>query len=579
MRIVLPFVLLAAVLAVSMMWQRPQPRADLTIAYVSIETLDPQITRASDDVRMAYSMFEGLMTFNADFEVTPGVAESVKVSDDGLTYTFKLRADAKWSDGEPVKASDFRRSWMLGMLPDTAPPYIDFLHYIKGGKAFTDWASERLAEVSKIEDPDEMFADAQKRAAELPDKYKELVGVTTPDERTVIVELERFTPYFAEISATWPLFPLPMHVIDTLTSVDDGTGMVRRDQQWIKPDNTPRTMISNGPYQLTEWKFKQRIRLTANEHYWNAQAVQAKTVELINCTDVKSMYNLYHSGAIDVLLGATPLPYAPELLDAQKAGERNDVHKYNAYGTYYYEFNCREGSRFADARVRRAFTMAVDKAQITEKVTRLRQEPTGAFIPRGGIAGYESPKGLPFDPERARAELKAAGYGPDKPFGEFEFSYNTGSGHDTVAQAVARMWEREFADYGVKVKLDGQEWKVFLEKRSSGNFDMARGGWFGDYMDPTTFLDLFKTGNGHNDGGFSDPKYDGLLEEAEKELDPKKRFAILERAEAYAMDEALPVLPLYYYNLIDLYDPDRVSDVGNHPRNLQLLYQIKVKSQ
>lgn len=575
MRIVIPFVLLAAVLAVSMMWQRPQPRADLTLAYISIETLDPQITRASDDVRMAYAMFEGLMTFNADFEVAPGVAESVKVADDGLTYTFKLRADAKWSDGEPVKASDFSRSWMLGMLPDTAPPYIDFLHYIKGGKAFTEAATASLEAIEEADDP---RAAGELRAAKLIDQFAEMVGVKTPDDRTVIVQLERFTPYFEEISATWPLFPLPMHIIDTVTSIDDGTGRIGRDRQWIKPENEPRTMVSNGPYILDEWKFKQRMRLAANEHYWNSGAVHAKTVELINCTDVKSMYNLYHSGAIDVLLGATPLPYSPELLVAQAEGERNDVHKYNAYGIYYYEFDCREGSRFADVRVRRAFAMAIDKAQITEKVTRLRQEPTGGFIPRGGIAGYESPQGLPFDPDRARAELKAAGYGPDKPFGEFELSFNSGGGHENTAQAVARMWEREFADFGVKIKLDVQEWKVFLEKRSSGNFDIARGGWFGDYMDPTTFLDLFKTGNGHNDGGFSDPKYDGLLEEAEKELDPKKRYAILEEAERYAMDEAMPVLPLYYYNLIDLYDPDHVDGVSDHPRNLKLLYQIKVKS-
>jgi len=580
MRLLLPIVILVALVVGSMMLSTPTHQAELTTGYVSIETLDPQVARASEDIRVTYALFEGLMTFDNDFNVVPGVAASYDVSDDRRTYTFHLRRDAKWSDGHPVTADDFYRAWMLGMLPDTAPPYIDFLHYIDGGKAFTEHAGELLAEVSDLP-PTQRLPAARQRIETLHRDFAEMVGVRAPDDHTLIVELAQPTLYFNEIAATWPLFPLPMHVIDELSSVDPGTLMYRRDSQWVKPGHDPTTMVSNGPYRLTGWRFKNHIRFEANPHYWNRQIVGPRTVELKNFTAHQAMYNAYHSGTLDIYLGATPLPFAPELIEALRDGRRDDVHPFNAFGTYYYEFNCRptwrgEPNRFADARVRRAFTLAIDKAVITRQVTRLHQQPAGGFVPPNSIKGYTSPDGLGYDVEAARKLLRDAGYGPSKPFGAVTFSYNTGGGHENVAQAVARMWEMAFDAFNVSVKLDPMEWKVFLSKRQSGDFEIARAGWFGDYMDPTTFLDMFVTGNGHNDGGFSNETYDHLLEKAATTLDPDARFELLARAERLLVQEQLPIIPLYYYRIIDLYDEDHVAGVSKHPRNLPLFYRMRV---
>ncbi|QNN24186.1 peptide ABC transporter substrate-binding protein [Planctomycetales bacterium ZRK34] len=582
MRLLLPVLILVGLMIGSLMLNRPEPRAELTTGYISVETLDPQIARASEDIRIAYALFEGLYSFDNEFNTVPGVASSYDLSDDHRTWTFHLRASARWSDGEPVTASDFTRSWMIGLLPDTSPPYIEFLQYIRGGADFTKWATERLKQVNAIVDLAERRAAAQQRVDDMPAQFHNIVGVRTPDDHTIVVELERPVPYFLEIAASWPLFPLPMHVIDKLMQVDPGTGMLRRDPQWIKPDNDPPTMISNGPFELAAWKFKRAIRMQANPHYWNADAVGPESVELRNYSDMYAMYNAYHSGGIDIALGVTPVPFAPEIVEAQRAGKRDDVHQFNAYGTYYYACNTRptlsdgRPNPLANVHARRALAMAIDRQLIVDSVTRLHQQATTGFTPTGAIRGYDTPTGLEYNLEAARAEMRAAGYGPGKPFGPLLMIYNTGGGHDLVAQAMARMWEQAFAEFGLEPQTEAQEWKVFIKRRSAGNFMVARGGWFGDYTDPTTFLDLFKTGNGNNDSGFSDPKYDAMLAEAAETLDPVQRFDLLEKAEAYIVRDRLPIVPLYYYSIIDLYDAEHVSNVSTHPRNLQMFARMKV---
>lgn len=585
MRVLLPVLILIGLLVGSLMLNRPEPRAELTTGYISVETIDPQIARASEDIRIAYSLFEGLYNFDNDFHVVPGVAESYDLSDDHRTWTFHLRRDAKWSDGRPVTAGDFSRAWMIGLLPDTAPPYIEFLQYLRGGADFTQWATRRLGEVTALSNPAERRAAAQKRVDDMPAQFAKTVGVRTPDDHTVVVELERPVPYFLEIAASWPLFPLPIHVLDRLMQIDPTSGMLRRDPQWIKPDNDPRTMISNGPYELVAWQFKRSIRMKANPYYWNAPVVGPQSVELRNFKDMYAMYNAYHSGALDIALGVTPVPFAPEIVAAQRAGLRNDVHQFNAYGIYYYTNNTRptlsngQPNPLANVHVRRALTMAIDRQRLVDSVTRLHQQPTTSFIPQGAIRGYDTPHGLDFNLEAARAEMRAAGYGPDKPFGPLLMIYNTGGGHDIVAQAMARMWQTAFAEFGLQPRTEAQEWKVFIKRRSAGDFMVARAGWFGDYTDPTTFLDLFKSGNGNNDSGFADPKYDAMLAEAARTLDPARRYDLLENAERYIVAEQLPVVPLYYYSLIDLYDPQHVTNVSTHPRNLQMFARMRVHAQ
>lgn len=588
MRLALPLVLLVALLFAAIALDAPEPRADLTTGYVSIETLDPQMMRAAVDVRLAYATFEGLCTYDpATFTVRPGVAERWKVSQDGLRYTFYLRADAKWSDGKPVTTHDFVHSWRLALLPDTAPPYAEFLHAMKGAGAYAQWASESLKQVTDAP-AEARQARAEARVAAIPDKFDELVGVTAVDDRTLIVELEKAMPYFLDIVATWPYFPVPAHVIDEATTLKSDTWMYQRDPIWVKPDR----IVTNGPYTPSRWRFKSELVLRANPHFHDAESVKSQTVRLTWFSDELAMFNAYESGVLDVMFGAGPLDFAAELVEAQNDGKRNDLHGFSAFGTYYYAYSCRpkladgRENPFADVRVRRAFSLVIDKRALVEQVTRLRQDVSDVFIPPGSIAGYQSPKGVACVSDAATAEqrqamidqarqlLADAGYPGGRGLPTIEMSHNTGGGHELVAQAMKSMWEKHL---GVTVSIDKQEWKIFLRKRKTGDFMIARSGWFGDYGDPTTFLDLFQTDNGNNDTGLSDEHYDQMLAEAASELDAAKRLAMLSQAESYLLNQRVPILPLYQYKIIHLFDPDHVTGVSTHPRNLQMFQFIEVK--
>ena len=587
MRLALPLLLLVGLFAAAFALDRPEPPAELNLAYIFVQTLDPTQMQSSEDIRFGYAMFEGLCTFNPDtFTIEPGVAESWDVDDDRLRYTFHLRDDARWANGDAVTAGDFIATWRQTMLPDFAGPYHEFLMYIRGGQAYFDWAAAQLKRIEAEPDPAAAADLARRRIADYPARFDALVAARAVDDRTLVVELERRVPYFLETVACWPLFPLHATTRDA-AEYDPQTHLLRRPRDYTKAGR----FIGNGPYRLAAWRFKREIRLDANPHYWNRPPDMPRTVAAVCFADNHlAAFNAYNTGAIDLYLGAS-LPFNADLVHAAEQGRRNDVHANNNWGTYFYGFNCRpklsdgRANPIADPRVRRALALTVDKRAIVRDVTRLNQQIARTFIPPDSIDGYTAPKGLDClsdadSPEqrkamidRARALLAEAGYADPADLPPIELMYNTGGGHENVAQAVANMWEQAL---GVRVVFRSMEWKIFLHEYNAGNFMVARASWFGDYGDPTTFLNLFQTGNGNNDTGFSDPHYDGLLDQAAQTLDPAERFDLLEQAEAYAVDRMRPILPLYHYRLIHLYDPQRVSGVSAHPRNIQMFHRMKV---
>lgn len=619
MRLLVILMLVGLLLTLAFAYKGGEERADLTLHYLSFETLDPTMTQASADVRVAYALFEGLCTFDPyDFTVQPGVAERWDVSDDKRTYTFHLRKDAKWSDGRPLTTHDFVTTWRQGMMPDFAPPYADFLMHVKGAKAFQQWCLdelERIKELAQEQLDDDLMDEvrayvrqspidvgldqentldevrsvlARMRVDEAERQFDALVGVRAIDDHTLEVQLDTPCSYFLDLVASWPFFPLPEHVTRQHTKLDKTTHMLRRDPQWIKPE----TIVSNGPYRLKVWRFKRDVLFEANEHFHTPERVKSKTVRMIWFADDNTAYNAYASGLIDAQIGATPVPYMPEIIKAKRDGKRRDVHEATSFGTYYFAINNRPklqdgtDNPFKDVRVRRAFTMVVDKDELVKNVTRLHQSVSGVFVPPGSIPGYDSPPGQGClsdakDPaerqamiEQAKRLLADAGYPNGEGLPVIEISYNTGGGHELVSQALAAMWRDNL---GIKTSLRGQEWKVFLGQRNKGHFMLARSGWFGDYGDPTTFVDLFRTGHGNNDFGHSDPWYDDFLDEAARETDPAERMKMLRRAEQYVMGEKFVMLPLYQYKLVHLYDPDKVTGVTLHPRNLQMYHYIEVK--
>lgn len=485
-------------------------RADLVfINGAEPETLDPALVTGQPEGRVVNALFEGLTTFNAEARPGPGMAESWTVSDDKRVYTFTLRADAQWSDGTPLTAHDFVASWRRTLLPDTAASYNYQLFYVKNAQPF---AEEKITDFSQV-------------------------GVKALDDRTLEVTLENPTPFFLDLCATPPLAPVPTRLIEKVG--DD----------WIKPEH----MVNNGAYLLDTWRINDLIRLKKNPRYWNAAQVALETIDVLPIAKDTVAFNFYASGLADLCMdkGLTP----PALLDELK--KRPDFHPAPFLGTYFLRFNCQKGP-FADPRVRRAFSMAVDKRRIVEKVTRAGELPAAGFVPPG-LEGYAAPDGLPYDPEKARALLAEAGFPEGKGFPLVNYLYDDKGSNEFIAVELQDMWKKEL---GVSVNLAKQEWKVYLNSMSSLDYDIARSSWVGDYPDPNTFLDMFLTGGGNNRTGWSDPAYDRLLADAAKETDPVRRAAILREAEILLVVREAPICPLYYYVGIQLYDPEKIGGIA-----------------
>jgi oligopeptide transport system substrate-binding protein len=322
-------------------------------------------------------------------------------------------------------------------------------------------------------------------------------------------------------------------------------------KDWVKPGK----MVSNGPYVLSEWKPQEKVVVVKNNKYWDAKNVSLKKVTFIANDDINVGYNLYKSGAAD-WTEAVPL----ELMDEVKL--RKDFHVAPQYGTYYFIYNTTR-KPLDDARVRKALAMAINKDDLVNKVTRGGQIPANSLVPPS--TGYTPAKGYNFDPAAARKLLAEAGYPDGKNFPAFTILYNTSSSHKSIAEFIQAQWK---VNLGIDVSLMNQEWGTYLDTRSqSHNFDIARAGWIGDYLDPSTFLEMFITGGTQNDGLYTNPKYDELLNKA-RVASGTERFQYLMDAEKILIDEDMAVLPLYFYVTQNLIDLDKWDGWYANPLNI-----------
>ena len=491
----------------------PQPRADLVFLNgAEPETLDPALITGQPEGRVANALFEGLLTFDQSGKPQPGMAESWTVSEDGRIYTFTLREGLTWSDGTPLTARDFVESWRRTLDPATASEYAYQLHYIKNARAFNEGKSADFSQV----------------------------GVSAPDEQTLRVALENPTPFFADLCAFVTLLPVPLHVIR------------EHGDDWIKPGR----LVSNGAYVLESWRLNDQIRLRKNPRYWNADAVEMKTIDVLPVSKANTAFNLYSSGQADLMMDKGLVP--PALLGEIK--KRDDFHAAPFLGTYFLRFNCTKAP-FSDPRVRRAFSMVIDKQSIVDRITRAGELAADSFVPPGA-GGYE-----PFgqcggrDGEEARQLMAEAGFPGGKGFPMVNYLYSEGELNEAIAVELQSMWRQSL---GVNVQLLRQEWKVYLNSMSRLDYDIARSSWVGDYPDPNTFLDMFVTGGGNNRTGWSDPRYDQLIAAAAAETDRPARYEILREAEKILVCEEMPVCPLYFYVGIQLYDSKKLGGIeGN----------------
>lgn len=485
-------------------------RADLVfINGAEPETIDPAIVTDQVSMRVASALFEGLCRNNANGRPEPAVAERWDASPDRKTYTFHLRPDVVWSNGDPITARDFVFAWRRALEPATAADYASQLFIIRNARAYNEG---RLKEFSEV-------------------------GVRASDDRTLEVVLENPTPYFIDLCA-FPTFS-PVHE----------TTLARQGSAWIKPGN----IVGNGSYLLDEWLLDDRIVLKKNPRYWDAANVRLNTIEVMPVSDPNTALNYFLTGQADLMMDKGTVPTSL----VARLRQQPWFHTGPFLGTWFIRFNVTRAP-FDNARVRHAFSLAVDRKRIVEKITQLGERPARALVPPGAGADYQPPAGNEFDPRRARELLAQAGFPDGRGFPLVEYLHLPLLVERNIAVELQAMWKENL---GVEVSLAKQEQKIWLASMRELSYQMTRSSWVGDYNDPNTFLEMFTTGNGNNRTGWASPAYDELIAAAAREPDVRKRNEIFQQAEKLLVSDQAVILPVYYYVGVQFFDADRLGGV------------------
>jgi oligopeptide transport system substrate-binding protein len=489
------------------------PRADLVIVNGhEPESLDPAIGSTVEDSRVGAALFEGFVRNDpVTSAAVPSLAERWEISADGRVYTFHLRTNLQWSSGEPIHADDFVYSWRRVLDPKTGAKYASQLFYVKNAQDFTE---------GKLNDP-------------------EKIGIHALDPNTVQVELNAPTAFFLDL-ATLPTFAVvPRFAIE------------KYGDAWVRHQPVP----TSGAYTLETWRLNDRIRVHKNPRYWDAANTKLDTIDFLPVAMPSTALNLYDTGEADIIWDQDLLP--PELLDALRT--RPDYHSFNYLASYFLRYNVTQPP-FNDVRVRKALAMAIDKKRIVEKITRSGEKPATHLVP-DGTAHYDPPEGIGYDPEQGRKLLAEAGYPGGKGFPNFNYLLDSGGGanlHAQIAVEIQNMWEREL---GIHVELRQMEKKIYVDAQDRLDYNVSRSTWIGDYNDPNTFLDLFRSFDGNNRTGWKNAQYDKLMSEAGNEPDMTKRTALLKQAETLLVHDDLPIVPIYFWAGFNFYNPAKVKGI------------------
>ena len=468
------------------------------------ETLDPALNSAVDGGNVILHAFEGLLTTDEEGHYQAGQAETWEVSDDGLTWTFHLRDGLKWSDGSDFTANDFVYSWKRVCDPDVAAPYAEtVLGMVKG-------YDEAMAG-----DPDAL-------------------AVSAPDDKTLVVELSSPCSYFEGLAAFATLSPVKESTVE------------ENGDAWA---TAPESYISNGAFKMTEWVPDSYITFEKNENYWNADAVKLDKLTFLLIEDPNAAYSAYQSGEA-LMIKDVPTEEIPSL-------EGNDDFYIDPIiGTYYLSLNLNL-KQFQDQRVREALSLAIDRKYVAETIMQGTYTPASNLLGEGwmdtdgsqfmdnanGGKPYIDVENYDANLEKAKQLMADAGYPNGEGFPTITYSTNDAGYHIPLAEYLQKAW----AELGITVEVDKVEWSSFTPQRRSGDFEIARNGWVGDYSDPSNMLDLFCTTNGNNDGKYSNADYDAAMELSRTTLDATERSQALHEAEDIIMKDA-GCIPVAYYN-------------------------------
>ena len=492
--------------------------AGFTVQYGSNpETLDPALNSAVDGGNTIITVFETLLIINENNEAVPGQAESWTTSEDGLTWTFTMRDGLKWSDGTDLNAKDFEYSFKRMADPDTAAPYAETcLGMIDG---FEEAAG---------------FPDADGNPTVEPN-LDALNVKASDDGKTLTIVLAYPCSYFDKIVAFAAMSPVQKATVEA------------NGDAWC---TSPDTYVCNGPFMITEWTPSERIVLTKNPNYvggWDSSKIVSESITLLLLEDSSASFAAYNSGEAQ-LIKDVPTDEIPSLTKAEDGG---DFYVDTILGTYYVSLNLKRDA-FKDAKVRRALSLAIDRDYVANTIMQGTYSTADSIVGPGIVDenGYFHDNGnapyISADYEANLAEAKKlladAGYPNGEGYPTLEYSTNDAGYHVPLAEYLQQAW----SDLGITLTISKMEWSSFTAARRAGEYDVARNGWVMDYNDPSNMLDLFCSGNGNNDGKYSNPEFDAAIE-ASRVADVSEHFAQLHKAEDILMEDT-GCLPIAYYN-------------------------------
>lgn len=510
-----PSLLLVAALVLSACQKSPKPRSTAQELHLNLHseppTLDPR--KATDTVSIAVirMCFEGLTTLDEQGNAIPALAEKIDRSEDGLTYTFYLR-DAKWSDGQPILASDFEETLKTALSPNFSSPFASDLYVIKNAKK----AKEGL----------------------LPAKE---IGVTVINPKVLQIQLDHPVPYFPELASTTCYLPVPQHIIKNHPYFANHAGPL---------------LVTSGPFKIKEWKHYNEINLEKNEHYWDASVVKLERISLWMVEDQSAELALFDRGELDWVggpLSSLSLEALPTLTDSEY------FQRYRMAAVYFYLFNIKVFP-FNNVNIRRAFALAIDRHDIVQNILQGGQLPAMSLLPptmAGFGTGYFKDADLVEARRLFEIGLKELGVTAEE-ISPITLSYNTLQAHHKIAQAIQQQWYEAF---GVDVRLENKEWKVFIDEVHRHQFQVARLGGVAPINDPTAFLDSYRYPHDPNNYcQWVNPLYSEKLALAELALDKNERLQYLREAEELLIDD-MPIIPIYFYTSSYLKKP-YVHNVG-----------------
>lgn len=464
-----------------------------------IETLDPHMANGQPEHFIISSLFEGLVAADAEDpdKDAPGVALSWE-SKDFVTWTFKLRPDARWSDGKAITADDFIYGWKRILSPDLASDYAEMLHLLKGA---ADFNKGRTTDFSTV-------------------------GVKTPDAHTLEVTLDGPAPYFPGMLKHYAWYPVPKQAIEKFG------GMTQRDTAWARPGN----IVGNGPFVLEGWLIKQYIAVKKNPAYWDAANVNLNGIHFFTIDNAETEERVFLDNQLH-LTRAVPLGGIP----GYRAKPPVWFKQSPELTTEFYRCNVTRPP-LDNPKVRHALSLAVDRRTLTDDVIKSGHLPATGLVPPATSRDYQPPDRVRFDPVEAKKLLAEAGFPEGRGFRKIEILTNSNESARTIAEFFQESWNKHL---GIEVSILQQDWQVYLDSMRKLNYDVVRGGWVGDYTDPFTFLSVFRSTDGNNNTGWKSPRYDELLLAATRELDAAARMKFMREGEELLLNE-LPMIPVYW---------------------------------